>query len=55
MISAVFEMFDFDKDGKVDVVNLKKMLEAFGFKVNGQDIRSMLSRSCRCPQTKWCH
>jgi Ca2+-binding EF-hand superfamily protein len=44
MISAIFEMFDYDKDGKVDVLNIKKMLEAFGFKCNGQDIRSKLIR-----------
>lgn len=55
MISAVFEMFDFDKDGKVDVVNLKKMLEAFGFKVNGQDIRSMLFALSRRAATERSH
>lgn len=52
MISAVFDMFDYDKDGKVDVSNLKKMLEAFGFKVNGQDVRSRRLFMSRCAQTE---
>lgn len=28
------------RDGKVDVVNIKQMLETFGFKINSQDVRS---------------
>lgn len=43
MIASVFEMFDYDKNGKVDVVNIKQMLETFGFKINSQDVRSMFS------------
>lgn len=40
MISSVFDMFDYDKNGKVDIVNIKQMLESFGFKINSQDVRS---------------
>jgi len=42
MITAIFEMFDYDKNGKIDVVNIKQMLEVFGFKINSQDVRSSL-------------
>lgn len=43
MIGSIFEMFDYDKNGKIDVVNIKQMLEVFGFKINSQDVRSKVS------------
>lgn len=42
LLTQIFSMFDYNKDGLIDVVDIKQMLEVFGFRINSQDVRNVL-------------
>lgn len=43
-LGEIFEGFDFDKDGVIDGMDLKKSLKRFGMNCAGKDIRSLMRR-----------